>query len=72
MVATETIGQNAQSSYAQVTVIVENENDNDPVFQQEMYSESLPENIVSDSFVVLVSNLSVSLNRMSLALCIFR
>ncbi len=53
--ATETIDENARSSFAQITVYVDNENDNDPDFEQDSYSTTILENTVNGTFVTTVS-----------------
>lgn len=55
VIATETLGQQSRRGYAQVVVSVINENDNAPVFSQDVYTNSIPENNVAGTFVIQVS-----------------
>lgn len=53
--ATEIIDNDARSGYARVIINVENENDNDPVFDQDVYTQVIQENS-NITFVTSVSH----------------
>ena len=56
VVATETLAdQTTRSGSAQVTVYVDNENDNDPMFAANEYSAQIQENVAANITVVPAS-----------------
>ena len=53
--ATETVEQVAQSSFAEVVVYVDNENDNNPYFLSDISTADIVENSPSGSFIAIVT-----------------